>query len=711
MSLQKTLNNYSLKQLWHSLILGASFWTLSIPMTTLGGSLAAFTGCVLACFLINSTHIQSAIYSIRTGVLLTVYAGISLIGLALSEFLVNTESLSLSFSPIIIYQLGEIARWFTISLTGGSILRTLAIRQKSGTILEILFVATVFVITFAAHRNGMIHRPFFIGDFALIRGIDPATILLTIGCGAVLTLAALLLFEQSTKRLFYNFSILTMLCLSLFLYVNFFGLPTPQTTDAMGLTGREAGTNSQNENPFRDGENENSDREAPVAVVVFRDDYEPLNGAYYFRESAYSQFNGTMLSYSNLEGMDSDLIKRFPQNRIETSDPPPNEAQHQLTRTTVGMLAPHKNPFGLESPVTYENKKNPNNLRFKRTYDTYSLAPEYELEYLLNRETGNDDWSDETLAEYLKIPDDDRYKTLATELLAELKAEFKEDPFAKAWTIKSYLDQNGIYSLKNQHAYESDPAASFLFGDLTGYCMHFSFAATYLFRSVGIPARVGIGYSVPASNRAGGSALLIQAIHGHAWPEVYFKDIGWVIIDPAPQQTLVDMTTDPQDSLQQMLGDMLRNEESFLEFMDSQRGSSFDAALLINTLYLIVICILAMGYIIKAYRLSVPKFIAGDKEGRLHYRAILDRLASIGVHRKFGESRERFALRAYSIAPSIKEITKLHLALALGQSQHIENKGEWQTFENAIVDEIKLNTNWRSQLVALLNPFSWLLTK
>ena len=711
MSLQKYLNNYSIKNFWHALILGASFWILSIPMTTLSGSLAAFLGCIIACRLINLAHTQSAILSIRTGVLLAIYAGIFLAGLTLSELFVNTKFLSLSLSPIIVFQLGEIARWFTISFAGGSFLRTLAVRKKYGTILEILFVATAFVLTLAAHRNGMIHRPFFIGDFAQIRGIDPSTILLIIGCGAVLTLSALLLFEQRAKRLLYHFSILTTLCLSLFFYVNLFGLPTPQSTDSMGLTGREAGTNSQNENPFRDGENENSDREAPVAVVVFRDDYEPLNGAYYFRESAYSQFNGTMLSYSNFEGMDSDLIKRFPENRIESSDPPPSEERHQLTRTTVGMLVPHKNPFGLESPVTYQNRTNPNNLRFKRTYDTYSLAPEYELEYLLNRETGNEDWSDQTLAEYLKIPDDDRYKSLATELLAELKPEFKEDPFAKAWTIKTYLDQNGIYSLKNQHAYESDPAASFLFGDLTGYCMHFSFAATYLFRSVGIPARVGIGYSVPASNRAGGSALLIQAIHGHAWPEVYFKDIGWVIIDPAPQQTLVDMTTDPQDSLQQMLGDMLRNEESFQEFMDSQRGSYFDITTFINTLYLIVIFILAMGYIIKAYRLSAPKFLADDKEGRLHFRAILDRLASIGVHRKFGESRERFAVRACSVAPSITEITKLHLALALGQSQQVEYEEEWQAFENAVVDEIKLNTNSRSQLLALLNPFSWLLTK
>ena len=104
---------------------------------------------------------------------MAIYAGIFLAGLTLSELLVNTNFLSLSLSPIIVFQLGEIARWFTISFAGGSFLRTLALRKKYGTILEILFVATAFVLTLAAHRNGMIHRPFFIGDFAQIRGIDP----------------------------------------------------------------------------------------------------------------------------------------------------------------------------------------------------------------------------------------------------------------------------------------------------------------------------------------------------------------------------------------------------------------------------------------------------------------------------------------------------------------------------------------------------------
>ena len=50
-------------------------------------------------------HTQSAILSIRTGVLIAIYAGIFLAGLTLSELFVNTKLLSLSLSPIIVFQL------------------------------------------------------------------------------------------------------------------------------------------------------------------------------------------------------------------------------------------------------------------------------------------------------------------------------------------------------------------------------------------------------------------------------------------------------------------------------------------------------------------------------------------------------------------------------------------------------------------------------
>ena len=193
---------------------------------------------------------------------------------------------------------------------------------------------------------------------------------------------------------------------------------------------------------------------------------------------------------------------------------------------------------------------------------------------------------------------------------------------------------------------------------------------------------------------------------------MYFKDIGWVIIDPAPQQTLVDMTTDPQDSLQQMLGDMLRNDESFQEFLDSQKKPYLNAAMLMNILYLLITAGLVLGYAIKIYRLLIPKLIASEDSYRLRFRAILDRLGSIGVYRQFGESRERFASRAYKIAPSLTEITDSHLAYALGDGNQANTSGkEWQEFETKIKQEIKYNTHKYRQILALVNPFSWLYTK
>ena len=376
------------------------------------------------------------------------------------------------------------------------------------------------------------------------------------------------------------------------------------------------------------------------------------------------------------------------------------------------MLISHRTPFGLESPIAYENTANQNNLRFKRTYDTYSQAPEYDFNYLLGRELGRADWSQEVWDEYLELPNDQRYKELAESLIVDLKPEYTDDPFAKAWAIKTYLDESGIYSLKNEHAYVTDPAGSFLFGDLTGYCMHFSFAATYMFRSLGIPARVGIGYAVPASNKAGGSSLLIKAVHGHAWPEIYFRDIGWVIVDPAPQQTLVDMTTDPQNNLQQLLGDMLRNDASFDDFLQSQQTSSINLQLILNVLTALILATLLSAYTIKFYRSWIPSRAATDKQYRLSYLAMLDQLAAIGLHRQFGESREQFARRVEFVAPSMQKLTNQHLALALGsQDKNSFDAAKWAELRSTIAQEIGRNTQTWKRVVAWINPFSWLLSK
>ncbi len=692
-----------------ALIVASAYWVLSVPLTTINGSIAAFIGCVIACYGIDTGIRRYPLREMRGAAILL--AGVMLLaaGFLLSNAFKQSALLAGLLGPMLSFEAGEVVLWLVFSLVLAGLIRVLAYRSNFGLILEILFVAFAFVVTLSAHRMGMIHRPFFLGDYALVRGIDPSSILMAIGCVAVLSLAALLIMENNHRRLPYHFSVLGLLCFSLLIYIQFFGLPTPRSTDDMGLTGQARSSNSsQSENPFSDGENSNSDREAPVAVVLFRDDYEPAGGAYYFRESAYSQFNGNMLDIARRSDLDSDLIEHFTSSRVDVSEPIPALGLRKSVRTTIGLLTPHKTPFGLDTPVAYENTPNPNNLRFKQTYDAWSQVPQFELDNLLGKTAGSSAWSLNQWQEYLALPDDPRYKALADSILQDLRPEFADDPYAKALVVKAYLDENGIYSLKNAHAYASDPAASFLFGDLTGYCMHFAFAATYMYRSIGLPARVGIGYSVPAANRAGGSALLIQAIHGHAWPEIYLQDIGWVIVDPAPQRSLVDMSTDPQDSLQQLLGDMLRDEADFQDFLSSQNNPIFPTQLILQILAGLLASLILAAYMVKVYRLQIPRFAGVDQLYRLSYRAALDWLAARGLRRDFGESREAFAKRISEKSPAFTTLTNAHLRHALGYAPQDSSAQNWHELNKKVQLDVRGRLPaWRN-LLAIINPFSWL---
>lgn len=65
-----------------------------------------------------------------------------------------------------------------------------------------------------------------------------------------------------------------------------------------------------------------------------------------------------------------------------------------------------------------------------------------------------------------------------------------------------------------------------------GYCVHFATAFTLLARSMGLPARFVQGVYV---NRGKSKSVMITADNAHAWPEVYFENLGWVSFEPTPK--------------------------------------------------------------------------------------------------------------------------------------------------------------------------------
>jgi transglutaminase-like putative cysteine protease len=518
--------------------------------------------------------------------------------------------------------------------------------------------------------------------------------------------------EERRGRIALHLGALAALVLVLVLSVRLNGLPMPPTPEDLGLTGaggEEGGAEERstrkprNEFDFKNEYSEERGR-APVAVVVLHDEYTPESGLYYFRQSALSRYNGRRLVRPTRDDVDRDIIASFPSAPRSLDWQPPVPEERRSVRTTTGVLIDHVRPFAIDTPVSIApvGREDP---RFRRVYESVSLVREGEIDALFGGAGGDSDWNIGQLEYYTRIPEDLRYREFAERMLDSLKPEYRDDPLARALAVKYYLDKNGIYSRRSQHADADDPVASFLFGDLTGYCVHFAHAAVYLMRSLGVPSRVATGYAVPAEDRGGGSSVMIRGLNGHAWPEIYLEGAGWVVVDLAPETVLDQFAAAPDGTLQMMLGQMLRDGTREVEYEKPPPPLDFDA--LARLLAAGVVLVLLSGFIVKAYRRFAPRFASKPQLARVAYRAALDHLVAVGVRRRYGEGRERFADRAAALAPSIDALTRTHLAAAWG-GKRVRDRTAVVRRVTALADELRSSTpRWRRWLGAL-NPYSWL---
>jgi transglutaminase-like putative cysteine protease len=69
----------------------------------------------------------------------------------------------------------------------------------------------------------------------------------------------------------------------------------------------------------------------------------------------------------------------------------------------------------------------------------------------------------------------------------------------------------------------------------SGYCVHFSSAMAVMARTLGIPARIAVGFT-PGSPVRGSDGISdyfeVTTANLHAWPELWFEGIGWMRFEP-----------------------------------------------------------------------------------------------------------------------------------------------------------------------------------
>lgn len=142
----------------------------------------------------------------------------------------------------------------------------------------------------------------------------------------------------------------------------------------------------------------------------------------------------------------------------------------------------------------------------------------------------------------LELPEATR--ATVAELAAQITAGAKS-PYGKAVALQDWFTSNFTYTTDVVDD-SNDPLGEFL-KDKKGYCQQFSGAFAAMARSLGIPARVVVGFTAGTQNADG--TWVVTAKDAHAWPEILLPNVGWLPFEPTPRvaSTVTGPTYAPQE--------------------------------------------------------------------------------------------------------------------------------------------------------------------
>ena len=136
---------------------------------------------------------------------------------------------------------------------------------------------------------------------------------------------------------------------------------------------------------------------------------------------------------------------------------------------------------------------------------------------------------DPRVERYLQLPSDlpERVGGLARQI-----TRGTTNTYDRVKAIERYLADNYRYRTDSPVPPEGrDAVDHFLFDTDVGFCEQFASATAVMLRTLGVPARVVVGYT-PGSRSAFTGLYDVRASDAHAWVEVWFPDLGWYEFDP-----------------------------------------------------------------------------------------------------------------------------------------------------------------------------------
>ncbi|WP_061964507.1 transglutaminase family protein [Demequina aurantiaca] len=165
---------------------------------------------------------------------------------------------------------------------------------------------------------------------------------------------------------------------------------------------------------------------------------------------------------------------------------------------------------------------------------TYSVVTDldyHDKDSLIEEQGQIDEGADEGLdPRYLEVAPDidlDRVHTVAQNV-----TDRADTRYAQALALQQYLRSPLDFTYDTTVSPTGDDSVSEFLDARSGYCVQFATTMVVLARSLGIPARLAVGFL--GGTVTEDETYVVRGSDAHAWPELYFADQGWVRFEPTP---------------------------------------------------------------------------------------------------------------------------------------------------------------------------------
>ena len=138
---------------------------------------------------------------------------------------------------------------------------------------------------------------------------------------------------------------------------------------------------------------------------------------------------------------------------------------------------------------------------------------------------------DDALADATRLPDD--VPPVVAAQARQVVSPVAPRPYDQALALQDWFRSTFTYDLQGTEAGHDESAVEAFLRARRGYCEQFAGTFAAMARSLGIPARVAVGFT-PGEVDADGTTYTVRGRNAHAWPEVHIPGAGWVPFEPTP---------------------------------------------------------------------------------------------------------------------------------------------------------------------------------